>query len=243
MRKDCGLSQKTLEQGSGALTGGWCFHIADMATLPQFQGRGLGRQDLDAPVAQIRSRTPDNPYATLVADLPGRRLCEQADSKKSVLPVAWNCRGYVFERGPDSVEATRRWRDRPGRPGNAGARRSPRENIADLEPSCPQLEEILTYSAAARRPNEHALGVAHYLVSGCPAHRLGEAEMHHVNLGLGYTPPAWPDGYVAWDLPELLSSMPERLGSAGERRRFMAWQAGRGPLDAKSTQGPGKDNS
>ncbi|WP_370260313.1 hypothetical protein [Cryobacterium sp. TMT3-29-2] len=26
--------------------GGWYFHIADMATLPEFQGRGLGRRSL-----------------------------------------------------------------------------------------------------------------------------------------------------------------------------------------------------
>ncbi|ALE06589.1 acetyltransferase [Arthrobacter sp. ERGS1:01] len=103
LRRDCGLSLKTPEQGAGALTGswyfchirdretgkavamgriigdgGWCFHIADMATLPQFQGRGLGRQVLDALVAQIRINAPDNPYITLVADPPGRRLYEQA---------------------------------------------------------------------------------------------------------------------------------------------------------------------
>jgi len=103
LRKDCGLSQKTPEQGSGALTGswffchvrerntgravamgrvigdgGWNFHIADMATLPQFQGRGLGRRVLNALVAQIRSSAPDNPYITLIADPPGRRLYEQA---------------------------------------------------------------------------------------------------------------------------------------------------------------------
>lgn len=119
-----------------------------------------------------------------------------------------------------------------------GSSRPAGEILTDLETSCAQLEEVLAQSAAAGWPNGHFLGGAHYGVSGCPAHRLREVEMHHVDLGLGYTPLDWPDDYVAWDLPELLSSVPQRLGSAGERRRFMAWLAGRGPLDAKSTLGP-----
>lgn len=103
LRKAAGLSQKTIEQGAGALSGswffahlreratgravamgrvigdgGWYFHIADMATLPDFQGRGLGRAVIDALVAEIRLRAPENPYITLIADPPGRRLYEQA---------------------------------------------------------------------------------------------------------------------------------------------------------------------
>lgn len=103
LRKDAGLSQKTLQQGAGALAGswffchlrdrasgrtvsmgrvigdgGWCFHIADMATLPEFQGKGLGRLVMDTVVAHIRETAPENPYITLIADPPGRRLYEQA---------------------------------------------------------------------------------------------------------------------------------------------------------------------
>ncbi len=101
-RKDAGLSQKTPEQGAAALTGswffchireratsravamgrvigdgGWYFHIADMATLPEFQGQGLGCQVIDALVAHIRAHAPEDPYITLIADPPGRRLYEQ----------------------------------------------------------------------------------------------------------------------------------------------------------------------
>jgi len=66
---------------------------------------------------------------------------------------------------------------------------------------------------------------------GCPAHRLREVEMHHVDLGVGYTPRDWPEDYVAWDLEVLLATLPERLCSAADRRGFMAWLAGRGPAD------------
>ncbi|WP_082369353.1 maleylpyruvate isomerase family mycothiol-dependent enzyme [Arthrobacter sp. ERGS1:01] len=119
-----------------------------------------------------------------------------------------------------------------------GSSRPSREIQADLEKSCARLEEVFAQGTAAGWPNGHFLGGAHYGVSGCPAHRLREVEMHHVDLGLGYTPQDWPDDYVAWDLQELLATVPERLGSAGEQRSFMAWLAGRGPLDATSTLGP-----
>ncbi|MBL0747722.1 GNAT family N-acetyltransferase [Nocardioides baculatus] len=111
LRSASGLSPKTEAQGSGALVGTWCwsvvrrggravamgrvigdggwyFHIADMATLPEHQGRGLGRRVLADLVAQIDEATPDGAYVTLMADAPGRRLYESA--------------GFV-ETAPDSL--------------------------------------------------------------------------------------------------------------------------------------------
>lgn len=99
LRRDSGLTPKSPEQGTGALRaswsfchvreigsgvavamgrvlgdGGWYFHIADMATLPDHQGRGIGRFVLEWLIADIRSRAPADPYVTLLADGPGRRL-------------------------------------------------------------------------------------------------------------------------------------------------------------------------
>lgn len=119
-----------------------------------------------------------------------------------------------------------------------GATRSAGEIITDLQTSMDRLEEIFTQSTAAGWPNGHFLGGGHYGVAGCPAHRVREVEMHHVDLGLGYTPLDWPDEYVAWDLPQLLATAPERLGSSSSRRLFMAWLAGRGPLDSETTLNP-----
>jgi len=62
--------------------------------------------------------------------------------------------------------------------------------------------------------------------------------MHHIDLGVGYTPLDWPDEYVAWDLPQLLATAPERLDSANSRRLFMAWLAVRGPLYSETTLNP-----
>lgn len=58
--------------------GGWYFHIADMAVLPEHQRKGLGDAILKHLVAHIRAKAPAGegaePYVTLLADEPGRRL-------------------------------------------------------------------------------------------------------------------------------------------------------------------------
>ncbi|EAW12374.1 GNAT family N-acetyltransferase [Aspergillus clavatus NRRL 1] len=104
LRATSGLSPKTAAQGaavangswygcyvtytdkdSGASTpvgmgriigdGGWYFHIADMAVLPDHQRRGLGDVILKTLLAKIREEAPEgNPYVNLFADPPGRRL-------------------------------------------------------------------------------------------------------------------------------------------------------------------------
>ena len=54
--------------------GGWYFHIADMATLPEHQKKGLGQAVLEALLAKIREDAPPRPYVTLMAGEPGRPL-------------------------------------------------------------------------------------------------------------------------------------------------------------------------
>jgi len=55
--------------------GGWYFHIADMAVLPQHQRKGLGDVVLKKLLARIRSEAPEgNPYVNLLADAPGLKL-------------------------------------------------------------------------------------------------------------------------------------------------------------------------
>ncbi|MDJ0314421.1 maleylpyruvate isomerase family mycothiol-dependent enzyme [Arthrobacter sp. H35-D1] len=119
-----------------------------------------------------------------------------------------------------------------------GAGRSAGEIIGDLGSSQSHLEEVFSLCAGAGWPNGHFRGGGDYGAAGCPAHRLREVEMHHVDLGLGYTPLDWPEEYVAWDLPVLLATAPERIGSSSERQLFMAWLAGRGPIDAGATLAP-----
>lgn len=121
---------------------------------------------------------------------------------------------------------------------DAGAGRSASDVIADLRTSQARLEGIFEQSSAAGWPNGHLLGGGNYGAAACPAHRLREVEMHRVDLGLGYTPEDWSPEYVVWDLPLLLSSAADRLGSMAEKRAFMAWLAGRGPLDPHTSLRP-----
>ena len=100
LRQESGLSVKSSEQAHLALSGswafrhvlgptgevvgmgrvigdgGWYFLIADMATLPNHQGRGVGSAVLDGLLDDIRSRAPEGAYVTLTADPPGRGLYE-----------------------------------------------------------------------------------------------------------------------------------------------------------------------
>ncbi|KAI0479941.1 hypothetical protein F4859DRAFT_513439 [Xylaria cf. heliscus] len=55
--------------------GGWYFLVADMATLPEHQRKGLGNAIMTSLLAAVRARAPKGTaYVTLGADLPGRKL-------------------------------------------------------------------------------------------------------------------------------------------------------------------------
>ncbi|WP_299570123.1 GNAT family N-acetyltransferase [uncultured Williamsia sp.] len=56
--------------------GGWYFHVTDIATDPAHQRRGLARTVVERLLAVIVDAAPPNPYITLMADPPGRRLYE-----------------------------------------------------------------------------------------------------------------------------------------------------------------------
>ena len=113
LRVLAGLSPRTEEQATAAISGtwaachvihgregrcvamgrvigdgGWYFHIVDMAVLPEHQRRGLGRAVLTYLLAQIRRRAPHGAYVSLLADPPGRHLYVRS--------------GFV-ESAPDSV--------------------------------------------------------------------------------------------------------------------------------------------
>ena len=99
LRSGAGLSRRSPEQAGPALAGtwwgchvvhdstgeaaamgrvigdgGWYFHIADMATHPSHQRRGLGSMVLEALLAQIRATAPSDAFVSLMADPPGRPL-------------------------------------------------------------------------------------------------------------------------------------------------------------------------
>lgn len=98
LRGESGLSPRTPEQAAGALAnswawtvirsgsgglaamgrvigdGTWYFHLADIATAPAHQRRGLGRAVMEDLLARIDAAAPPHPYITLLADPPGQAL-------------------------------------------------------------------------------------------------------------------------------------------------------------------------
>jgi GNAT superfamily N-acetyltransferase len=99
LRSDAGLSQRSPEQAALALAGswwgchvvhgasqevvamgrvigdgGWYFHIADMATRPAHQRRGLGGVVMEALLGRIGAAAPGEAFVSLMADPPGRAL-------------------------------------------------------------------------------------------------------------------------------------------------------------------------
>ena len=67
-------SGATVAMGRVIGDGGWCFHIVDMAVLPEHQRRGLGDAVLASLLQQIRDDAPPGAFVSLLADPPGRRL-------------------------------------------------------------------------------------------------------------------------------------------------------------------------
>lgn len=74
VRVDDSESDQTVAMGRVIGDGGWCFLIADMATYPDRQRKGIGRAVLRELLDTIQSVAPENPYIVLMADAPGRPL-------------------------------------------------------------------------------------------------------------------------------------------------------------------------
>jgi maleylpyruvate isomerase len=66
--------------------------------------------------------------------------------------------------------------------------------------------------------------------------RWREVEVHHADLGVGYEPSDWPEGYVARDLPRFLATLPARMHpEAGAA--VLAWLLDREPFPSEMTLG------
>lgn len=70
-----------------------------------------------------------------------------------------------------------------------------------------------------------------------PKRRLRETELHHSDMGLGYTPQDWPAEYVAWELATQLRALPGRL-QPGDDLRLLTGLTGRAPWPSTLELGP-----
>jgi hypothetical protein len=111
LRQQAGLRPKTEAQALGAVTGswsfchirspggetvamgrvigdgGWYFHLADVATSPPHQRRGLALEVSRWLLDDIRRRAPDGAYVSLVASVAGGQLFEQLGFSDVVAPA------------------------------------------------------------------------------------------------------------------------------------------------------------
>ena len=76
---------KNVRMGRAFGDSGWCFLIADMATDPAHQRRGLGLAVLEELLSGILTSAPDNPYIVVLADAPGRPLYQSTGFVETAL--------------------------------------------------------------------------------------------------------------------------------------------------------------
>ncbi|MDA8357542.1 MAG: maleylpyruvate isomerase family mycothiol-dependent enzyme [Actinomycetota bacterium] len=108
----------------------------------------------------------------------------------------------------------------------AGAGRSAADLVADVRESAYRLESawLSTPDEAWERPGRDVSGTEQP-VSLTVFRRWREVEVHHVDLGLGFTPADWSGELVARWLPRLVERLPDRTDS----RSLLAWLVDRGP--------------
>lgn len=119
----------------------------------------------------------------------------------------------------------------------AGAGRPAADLVADLVEAQRRLERTWQRHEEAGWPNSGFRADDHWSIPESPWRRLREVEMHHVDLGLGYGPADWPAEYVAWDLPNLLATVPDRIDRA-DQAQVLAWLSGRAPQPARLALAP-----
>ena len=115
----------------------------------------------------------------------------------------------------------------------AGAGRPADEVVADLVASCRRLE-LAWASMTPEAWDGHGYrtwGEA-WPCREMPLHRWREVELHHVDLGLGYSAGEWPEAFVAAELPAAATRLAERVGVATERAHLLAWLFDRGAQPA-----------
>jgi len=127
----------------------------------------------------------------------------------------------------------------------AGAVRPADELRADLEHTAQRLAAAMARlePAAWERPVRVTRGEvpAGRLVWS----RLREVEVHHGDLGLGYGPAGWLEGFVAGELPQRIDDLARRLPRGTAARVVVTgtggpWEVGDGPASVAIT-GPAAD--
>ena len=126
-----------------------------------------------------------------------------------------------------------------------GAAREAAELVTDVRAACERLEstyEAMTPDAWDRQGLK--VGGDPWPCRILPLSRWREVEVHHADLGLGYSPTDWPDAYVSVELPLALATVDDRVTDPADRRRLLTWLIGRGDQPTDLAIAPwGSNNS
>ena len=116
----------------------------------------------------------------------------------------------------------------------AGARRSAAELVDDVRRTCAEVDEICPRMTADAWANlTRSVTGAESPASYVLLTRWREVEVHHVDLGMGYTPADWPPELMDTCLPGVLETLPRRTN----RAELMAWAMNRGPAPEVASWG------
>lgn len=126
----------------------------------------------------------------------------------------------------EAVEQYPGGHDQRSRDIEVGARRAADELRADVRAADAGLEAAWARMTATAWSGHGLTQGVEWPCRWLPFHRWREVEIHHVDLGLGYSPLDWPEDYVGRELPLALATVPDRL-STGGRARMLAWLIGR----------------
>jgi maleylpyruvate isomerase len=180
-------------------------------------GRLLATVDgLDDATASAASRLPGWTVGHVLT-----HLARQADSHVRMLDAA--VAGQVADQyagGPAGRAAEI----------DAGAGRPAAELVADLAAACGRLEDAWDRTGPGVWAHGFGRATSGELLScaDLPFRRWREVEVHHADLGLGYSHDDWTAAYVDAELPRVLAGLPARLPLA-DRRTMLAWLIGRSP--------------
>jgi len=199
-----------------------------------------------APVSSV----PPVSWVTLASESHGRfsdtvrALPADAFARPSLLP-GWTLGQVVAHVARNADSHTRRLQgalrneEVPRYPGGPAQRKRDIEESSLLPPGAvvndllraqQELEATWARCAAENWPGSDLFAGDTWPVSDSPVRRLREVEMHHVDMGLDYGIDSWPAEYVAWELPQLLATVPGRVPSGADARNLVAWLAGRSAL-------------
>jgi maleylpyruvate isomerase len=192
---------------------------------------------LPVPIPELEIAACQAAHARLRATV--EHLAEEDMRRPSVLP-GWTVAHALthLARNAGSIvrrlEGARRGELVPQYEGGSEGRAA--EIARDVQrPGAAVLADLLTASAsvddALRDFRDDAWDRPILLGSGeqrpaahLPASRWREVEVHHVDLGLGYTHEDWDDAFVSRFLPGVMAAVPERA----DARALLAWGFGRG---------------